>query len=509
MVFPKAHGERKTECRIVSQMKTIRTTLFWSAVRNWGTRLGSVVVFTVVARVLPPEQLGLFAAAATIIAVADLFAENGLGDAIVQYPEISDRLLSAALICNTIIAVVVSISIVMAGPPLEEIFNVQGLSDVLNVVILTILLNAFGYIPQAYLRRSFRFQWLAFRALVTTIISGGVGIIMALFGFGVWSLVAQALLASALNLIIVWVACPWRLRCAPPSAVRPLLRVSVPVFVARFGDFVSSRGIELAIVVGLGPVALALWIMASRPWGVLMQLTTTVTMDVALPSFARLANDREALLRAYYSSLEASAAIGTPIFILLAAVAPETMLVMFGENGRGGGYVLMVLSLVGAIQVLQYYNGTMLNALGKARKPLLISAVKAAAIAIALMVTVGQPLWNVGLAYAIGQASIAPLSFAIARAEVGYSLRKIALIVTPFILAALIAFAAVALLRPLLWQVQSAFLKLMALGVAGSVSYTAVAFLLNRRATLRVLSHVIRGRTPAASAADLTVLTTG
>ncbi len=226
-----------------------------------------MIVFIVVARVLPPSQLGLFATAATVIAVAELVAENGLGEAVVQAPELDDRLLSAALIVNVILAMVVAGALLAIGPWLETALEASGLEAILSVVVLVILFNAFSYVPQAYLRRRFEFRWLAFRALVATVVSGGVGITMALTGFGVWSLVAQALLAAFLNLVLVWRAKPWHLHLVNPLAAAPLFKVSGHIFGSKLVDFVANRGIELAIAAGAGPAALALWVMAVAPLG--------------------------------------------------------------------------------------------------------------------------------------------------------------------------------------------------------------------------------------------------
>jgi O-antigen/teichoic acid export membrane protein len=471
---------------------SVRTSLIWSAARNWGTRLGSVIVFIVVARVLPPSQLGLFATAATVIAVAELVAENGLGEAVVQAPELDDRLLSAAMIVNVILAMVVAGALLAIGPWLETALEASGLEAILSVVVLVILFNAFSYVPQAYLRRRFEFRWLAFRALVATVVSGGVGITMALTGFGVWSLVAQALLAAFLNLVLVWRAKPWHLHLVNPMAAAPLFRVSGHIFGSKLVDFVANRGIELAIAAGAGPAALALWVMASRPWAVLMQLVSAVTMDVALPSFARLASDREALLRAYYTSIQTTVAIGTPIFVLLAMVAPEVMNVLFGENGRDGGYVLMLLSLLGAMQLMQYYNGTLLNAVGLSHKSFMISIVKAAAISIALAVTFGQSLWNVALGFTIAQFLITPLSFAVASHALDYSIRHLLKLMAPFLIAEAVACAAILALREIALPFEAAFLRGACLGLAGGVVYLVVAFLIDRRTTRRILTNIVK-----------------
>jgi O-antigen/teichoic acid export membrane protein len=476
-------------------MAPIRASIFWSALRNWCVRLGSVLVFFILARILPRDQLGLFAAAASIMAIADLVAENGLGDAVVQTRKVDARLLSGALAVNVLIGGGVIAVLLLGAKHFEHMLGVTGLSSILSAIAFVVLVNAFSYVPQSLLRREFQFKWLAMRALGATVISGVIGVIMAFTGWGVWSLVAQYLIAAVVNCVLVWWVKPWKLQLVSPMAAKPLFGFGSRTFASRILDYMANRSIEIAIVAGLGPAALALWVMASRLWAVLMQLISAVTMDVALPVFAKLAEDRDALHSAYYRSIQATAALGVPIFAMLAALAPEAMLVAFGDNGRGGATILMPVAILGAFQLLQYYNGTLLSAIGRPGVSLRILIVKAIAVLITLTVTFGRDLHLIALSFAAVQIALTPQSFYYGRKYVGYSVRQVVRQIGPFMVASTLMFGAICALRILLEPLlPSPFFRGAALGSAGLCLYLALIFVLDRRSTLRVIGEMKGGR---------------
>jgi O-antigen/teichoic acid export membrane protein len=145
---------------------------FWSGVRNWGTRLGSVVLFLIVARILSGHELGLFSAAIAILAIAELFADNGIGDAVVQARKLNPGALSAAFLVNLGAGIILGILLFVFAERLEIWFGADGLAPLLRVLSLALILNAASYIAQSIFRREMAFRWLAVRALIATFISG-------------------------------------------------------------------------------------------------------------------------------------------------------------------------------------------------------------------------------------------------------------------------------------------------------------------------------------------------
>jgi len=78
--------------------------LAWSVVRNWGNRLITLGVFVLLARLLEPAEMGLFAAAVAVLAVVDVLIEQGFGDAIVQRRTLTRAEVNAAFYVTIVLA---------------------------------------------------------------------------------------------------------------------------------------------------------------------------------------------------------------------------------------------------------------------------------------------------------------------------------------------------------------------------------------------------------------------
>lgn len=484
---------------------SIRASVAWSAARNWGIRLSSILLFFILARILPLNQLGLFSAAVAIVAVVELFAENGMGDAVVQAETLDDEILSAALTLNVLLGLACAAVLWISAPWLERAFEAPGLTPVLSITVLAIVMNAFSYIPQSLLRRRLEFKWLAARALFASLVSGAIGVVMAIMGYGVTALVAQFLIAAFLNMVLIWWVRPFRPRLTSLKAALPLTHFGARVFGTRFLDYIAGRAIELAVLAGLGAAALALYILASRLWSVLMQLISAVTIDVSLPVFSRLAQeaDREKLLSSFYAAVRITFAIGVPIFLMLGALSPEVMPTVFGNNGKGGAVLLTPLAILGAFQIIQFYNGVLLTAIGRPGDTMRINLVRAIIVGLVLVVTLRQPLHTVVVAFSLGHIIVTPVYFWYARRHVGLSVARVLRTGAPFLIGSALMFIAVFLLRPeMTLFIESPMLRGAALGLAGGAVYLGTLALLGRQAALQVVRDVTgrRGRPVEAGA---------
>lgn len=344
---------------------SLKANVVWSAMRNWVVRLGSAVVFFILARILPPEQIGLFSAALAVIAFVEIVAENGLGDAVIQSSNFTDEIVAAALWCNLVIGSVTAVALYFVSPLLEDWLNAPGLAAILSTLLLAVLMNAISYVPQAVMRRKFLYKSLAIRATVATGVSGLVGLVMAIAGYGIWSMVVQFNLFCALNCLIVWRVSPINLFVRPDLRhLRLLMHFGSQVFVSRVLYFCSTRIIEFALLYKFGPVALAYYIMGSRITYIASQMLTAVTVDVALTSFSRSVSDLSRLVAMFLDSLSFSTFVSVPVFVGLAAIAPEFCRIVFGEKGENAVPFMFAISMLQAVLAGQALNGSLLSARG-------------------------------------------------------------------------------------------------------------------------------------------------
>ena len=470
--------------------------LGWSAVRNWGNRFITLAVFVVLARLLGPSELGLFAAAAATFGFLDILIEQGFGDAIVQRRALTPAQLNSAFYVSLVLAGACYLGLYVAAPWLEVLLNAEGLTPILRVGGLALPISAASTCQQAVLRREFDFKWLALRTLIATAVAGIAAIGCALAGLGVWSLVVQYLVYATLSSALLWLRPRWMPgREVDAAGLRSMLGFSGSVFGNRLLDYSNNRFVELFVSATLGPALLGIYLVGARVHLTLMTLLISTVMDVSLSGFSRLAEDMNKLRAAYYQSIEAAAALITPCFVLVGLLAPELVVLAFGARWSSGAFVLQAMSLIGSLQVLQHLNASAVNAIGRPHVSLALNALKAAIVLLALFFSQGSLLQTVVIAYAVGQFVAALIAFGIGsrvlEAPLVTALRRI----WPYVVASAAMVLVVQAARLSGWVVQvPALPRVLLLASLAVATYALVCIVLARGRMGAALAMLRRGR---------------
>jgi PST family polysaccharide transporter len=197
------------------------------------------------------------------------------------------------------------------------------------------------------------------------VIGAVVGIVLAIAGAGVWSLVVQNLVMESVALVLLWRLSTWRpgFRFSRRHA-RELLGFSTSVFAANLGGFVNRKADALLLGVFFGPVAVGLYRLADRFVEIVLELTVRPIGAVALPHFSRLQNDRDGLRDAVGSCLRTTVLATVPPLFVLAACSDQLML-FIGEQWEEAGAPLKLLAIVGMAKAFVFFTGPLLFAVSR------------------------------------------------------------------------------------------------------------------------------------------------
>lgn len=469
--------------------------LFWSVAQSWGIKLISLLLFMVLARVLNPHELGVYAVVMVVLAFVNIFVEQGLSEAIVQRAQITVRQLNAVFLINFTMAVLIFALLWFIAPLIATHLKIVELTAILRVTTVGMLVSAIIFSQQAMLRRNFRYRWLAVCSLVSTLVSGAAAVFFALHGLGVWSLVIQALTASVVSAIMLWSQPQWRFTFDFDFVgVRSLISYGLNRLASNLLDFANLRYIDIFLVAALGPVALGIYSVGVRVYQTFGHALSSAIVDVVHNGFSRLAHDRPALVAAYYKAITFAAAIAVPTFCLLGAIAPEAIVVLFGSKWAGSAEVLRPMAFLGAAQALETYNDIAFKALGKPSISLKIVVFRTVITFLTLLAVREPSLSTVVYAYVASQLVTIPLTFYLVRRIVGVSLGTIFSHIWRFLAASVIGVAAISLGRHIgIVDEMPMLAKLIILSAAGSLSYLGF-LVLTARAQLREMLTMVRVR---------------
>jgi PST family polysaccharide transporter len=386
--------------------------VFWSVIQKWGRMGITTITFIVLSRLLAPEAFGLVALATAFTVFIELFLDQGFGSAIVQRADLEPEHLDTAFWLNVLTSILMTGGLIAISGLIAAAFDEQRLAYVLKWLSITLLLSGLSSTQVSILQRKLAFKELAIRTTVANAAGGIVGIGMAFAGFGVWSLVGQDLANGFVRTIILWWSSDWR----------PGFRVSMKHYkdLVSFGISIVGNNALVALVrrsddllIGyfLGPTLLGFYTVGYQLLLIIIRLVTEVTNSVVFPTFSRIQHQPERMRNAFYQVTQYTSLFAFPVFIGLAMLAPELVPAVFGEKWAPSIPVMQVLSLIGILQSVMFFNGSVIKASGKPSWQFGIMLLNAVCSVLGFLLAVRWGIVAVAASFVIVGYLLAPVSY--------------------------------------------------------------------------------------------------
>lgn len=342
------------------------TGIAWSSIESLGGQALYFIVFLLLARLLGSEAFGLVSLAGVFISFMMVFADQGLSDAIVQRQDLEPEHLDTAFWSNLGISGLLTLITLAAAAPVAIFFKQPKLTPIIGWLSLTFLISGLSSVQQSLLRRQLAFKTLALRSLLSMSIAGAVGVVMAYYGCGVWSLVGQQLVNRLVAVLTLWWVSDWRPGWKfSLKHFRELFSFGINLLGGSILSFFSIRSDDFLIGYFLGPVALGYYSIAYRLLVAMTQILNATIQRVALPTFSKLQSEPAKLEQAFLAATQLVSFITFPAFLGVAALAPEIIQTLFGEQWLPSAPVMQFLALSGITQSLFTVSGLVLAAVGK------------------------------------------------------------------------------------------------------------------------------------------------
>jgi len=377
----------------------------WSAVQNWGSRLITFGVFAVLAQLLDPEAFGVLALAGTYIALLRVLVDQGFAAAIIQRDTLDNGHLDTAFVANLAGSAVLMVASWPLAHPMAQLFDTPLLAPVIQALAPAFLLAALAGVQQALFERRMQYRVLAIREFAASCAGGLVGVGLALYGAGVWSLVGWFLAERTAAVVVLWTASPWRPgRQVTRRHFMDLFSFGIHLVGSNLLDYVNRRADNLIIGYALGPAALGFYDVAYKLYTAGVDLVTQTVSSVAFSAFSKLQDRRDQMRTAFYKGTQTASIVAFPAFLGAAALAPDLIGTVFGTKWvPDSAHVFQVLALVGGLHALFYFNPAVLLACNKPHWRLGLNVMNAIANVVAYTIAVQFGIVAVAAAF-VGRA---------------------------------------------------------------------------------------------------------
>src|SRR5262249_35761710 len=173
----------------VSLKRTAVTSVMWSALENASTTLIAFLSLVILAKLVGPQDFGVYSVALSIIEIAGIFTNMFFYEALIQSSKVEDRHFDGAFTASIVISVSMFGLVWFIFPLVASLIGDIRIITIGQVLACSLILTGPMSIFGAKLAREFVFRILALRTFVGRVVGALIGIAAALYGMGVWALV--------------------------------------------------------------------------------------------------------------------------------------------------------------------------------------------------------------------------------------------------------------------------------------------------------------------------------
>jgi PST family polysaccharide transporter len=459
----------------------------------------SLLQTVVLARLLTPAEVGVFAAGTVLTALLVEFSEGGLRAALVNRQRDVEAAAQTVFWATLVSGVLISLGALAAAPVIGFVFDDTTVGLVAAASAGGLLLHSLTNVPEGLLQREYSVRRNIVLAPAVSLSFAVVSVTFAVLGFGVWSLVIGTYASSTTLLVGTWVLAGWRPGRAKASVLmwRQLARYGYPLLIDRVANQVRITAEPVVIGRFLDTAALGFYRYGLRIARLPVNVMIAVVAYALFPAFSQIAGDPDRLRKNYLRALRWVTFCAAPVSGLMLALGEPAAVVVLGEPWREAGIVLVAMAGLGVGKAFASVSEEAIKGCGRTSLVNRATAVEFVLGLSLLVLIVPFGLFGVGLAISLTALVVGVVCLVLARSVIGVRTGEIIRATLPAVVAGLAAAAATAALEHLVLHSDTrptvAGLALLVLdGVAFVVVYLAVLGAISPTTVTRPASLALR-----------------
>jgi O-antigen/teichoic acid export membrane protein len=347
-------------------MSSVRRSIFLSLADNYLGMALQLSASLIVARLLTPTEIGIFAVAAVVAALASAFRDFGVSEYLIQESELTCNKIRSALAVNIGVSWLMAVLLFGTSSAVGNFYGEEGVAQVMRIQSLNFLLVPFGAVSMAYHRRELNYQPILIVGLGSNITAFVASTVLAWFGFSylalAWSSLASITVTVGLSLFF------------RPKGFPSLPGLKEIRSVLHFGKHVS--GIYLFGQIGknapeavIGRVLdMASVAFYSRGNGLMELFNRTVlkaVTPICLPYFSQSIREGSSVREGYLKAVILITGIGWSFFAFVGISAYSIVRLLYGPQWMPSVALAQVLCVAAIVQLPYHLANEVLIAIGR------------------------------------------------------------------------------------------------------------------------------------------------
>lgn len=342
------------------------SNFIWRLLERVGAQGVSFIVSIVLARLLDPAVYGTVALVTVFTSILQVLIDSGMGNALIQKKDADDLDFSSVFYFNVVICIILYIGMFFFAPVIARFYEKPELTSIVRVLSLIIVISGVKNVQQAYVSRHMAFKKFFFATLCGTIGAACLGIWMAFRGYGVWALVAQTLLNTFVDTVILWITVKWRPKLQFSwSRLRQLFSFGWKLLVSVLIDRVYDEIRQLIIGKLYSSEDLAFYNKGSTlPKTIITNINSSID-SVLLPTLSSEQDNRQRVRDMTRRAIKTSTYLIMPLMMELAVCASPLVNLLLTAKWLPAVFFLRIFCFTYAFWPIHTANLNAIKALGR------------------------------------------------------------------------------------------------------------------------------------------------
>ena len=347
------------------------TGVLWSMTGKFSTYLFTFGVSMVLARLLTPDDFGLVAMAMVFVYFTQTFMDFGLTSAVIQKKDPTETQLNTVFYISVILGTFLMLLMIIFAPVIGRFYDKpefgHEVEKIARFVSYSYLIVALTGLQRALMQKRLEIKTLAVINIVTAVVQGASGVILAFYGFGAWSIVYSAFLGSVTATVILWVKSSWRPKLLfNLSEIKDMFFFGFKMFLAGVLNAIYVKIDEMIIGKIFNPATLGYYNRSKSFNNLIVANSSEGLSTIFFPVMSHLQDDFEKANRVIVKSLEIVCFLVFALTGIIYLSAEPLIIFIFGDQWLPSVGYFQILAFIAYGYPVSIILVNVLSGMGKA-----------------------------------------------------------------------------------------------------------------------------------------------
>lgn len=335
------------------------------------------IVGLVLARILSPAEYGLIGIVSIFTSVLSGIVDSGFSNAIIRKKDATNNDYNTMFITNMVMSFFLYVVLFLSAPLIAKFFNRPELINLVRVMGLMLIIQALSLVQYTILSKRIDFKTKTKASFISALVSGGVGILMAFMGCGVWSIVGQSLSHKILFTVCLWIMNKWwPSLCFDRSSFRYMWCFGWKIMLSGLINNVWRQLYQVVVGKFYSPATLGQYSRGKEYASLFSSNITSIVQRVTFPVLADIQDDLQRMLVAYRKIIRTTMFVTAIVMLAMGAVAEPLIFCLIGPQWHEAATYLPLICISMSFFPLHAINLNMLQVQGRSDIYLTIEIIK-------------------------------------------------------------------------------------------------------------------------------------